>query len=251
MNSQVFISYASQDRKRVLDLVDRLSAQGVSVWIDKVGIEGAAMWSQEIVSAIRDCKVFILAISKNSAGSENVAKEVALASEGRKRILPVFLEKADIPESMAYQLAGIQRVDFFEDDKDASQQSVIRALKTLGVDVIGGASETIAPSHHGVREINSGNSRPMKKRVFTKGKFALAITGLTSGAIALLLFGRTGEVNTEAEADTQNQSFEAALPLDTNRLVVLPFKTLGSSDLNHLGYGLVSTLTASCSHCEV
>ena len=97
MNSHVFISYASQDRKRVLDLVDRLSAQGVSVWIDKVGIEGAAMWSQEIVSAIRDCKVFILAISKNSAGSENVAKEVALASEGRKRILPVFFGKSGHP----------------------------------------------------------------------------------------------------------------------------------------------------------
>ena len=244
MNSQVFVSYASQDRKRVLDLVDRLSAQGVSVWIDKVGIEGAAMWSQEIVSAIRDCKVFILAISKNSAGSENVAKEVALASEGRKRILPVFLEKADIPESMAYQLAGIQRVDFFEDDKDASQQSVIRALKTLGVDVIAGASGNTTTSHHKVGEINSGNSRTIKKRIFTKGKFALAIAGLTSVVIALLFSGRIGEVNKGAEAETQNQSFETAQPLDTNRLVVLPFKTLGSPDKNDLGYGLVSTLTS-------
>ena len=68
------------------------------------------MWSQEIVAAIRDCKVLILAISKKSGNSENVVKEVALASEGRKRILPVYLEHAEIPESMAYQLAGIQRV---------------------------------------------------------------------------------------------------------------------------------------------
>ena len=62
MNSEVFISYASQDRKRILDLVDRLSAAGVSVWIDQMGIEGATMWSQEIVAAIRDCKVLILSL---------------------------------------------------------------------------------------------------------------------------------------------------------------------------------------------
>ena len=122
MNSEVFISYASKDRKRILDLVDRLSAAGVSVWIDQMGIEGATMWSQEIVAAIRDCKVLILAISKNSAGSENVVKEVALASEGRKRILPVYLEQAEIPESMAYQLAGIQRVDFFEGQEELEKK---------------------------------------------------------------------------------------------------------------------------------
>ena len=112
MAAEVFISYASQDRDRILDLVDRLGTAGVSVWIDQMGIEGATMWSQEIVAAIRGCKILILAISKHAAGSENVVKEVALASEGRKRILPVYLEQAEIPESMAYQLAGIQLVGY-------------------------------------------------------------------------------------------------------------------------------------------
>ena len=135
MSAEVFISYASSDRDRILDLVDLLDAAGVSVWIDQMSIEGATMWSQEIVAAIRNCKVLILAISENSADSENVVKEVALASEGRKRILPVYLASAEIPESMAYQLAGIQRVEFFEGDEEAGQQSVIRALAKLGVTV--------------------------------------------------------------------------------------------------------------------
>lgn len=64
MAAEVFISYASQNRDRILDLVERLRGAGVSVWIDQMGIEGAAMWSQQIVAAIRDCKVLILAISK-------------------------------------------------------------------------------------------------------------------------------------------------------------------------------------------
>ncbi|MBL59009.1 MAG: hypothetical protein CMO75_04995, partial [Verrucomicrobiales bacterium] len=120
MAAEVFISYASQDRDRILDLVDRLGTAGVSVWIDQMGIEGATMWSQEIVAAIRGCKILILAISKHAAGSENVVKEVALASEGRKGILPVYLEQAEIPESMAYQLAGIQRVEFFKGQEDTA-----------------------------------------------------------------------------------------------------------------------------------
>ena len=97
MSAEVFISYASQDREKILDLVERLGSAGVPVWIDQMGIEGATMWSQEIVAAIRGCKVLILAISKNSADAENVVKEVALASESRKRILPVYLEQAEIP----------------------------------------------------------------------------------------------------------------------------------------------------------
>ena len=61
MNAEVFISYASEDRERILDLVERLRGAGVSVWIDQMGIEGATMWSQEIVEAIDSCKVLILA----------------------------------------------------------------------------------------------------------------------------------------------------------------------------------------------
>ena len=50
MSAEVFISYASQDRERIIDLVKRLDAAGVSVWIDQMSIEGATMWSQEIVA---------------------------------------------------------------------------------------------------------------------------------------------------------------------------------------------------------
>ena len=97
MAAEVFISYASQNRDRILDLVERLRGAGVSVWIDQMGIEGAAMWSQQIVAAIRDCKVLILAISSNSTKSKNVVRELALASEEEKTILPVFIEPTDIP----------------------------------------------------------------------------------------------------------------------------------------------------------
>ena len=135
MSAEVFISYAAKDRERVLGLVKRLRDAGVTVWIDQAGIDVATMWSQEIVSAIRGCKVMLLSISPHSTGSENVVKELALASERKKPIIPVYLEQAEIPETMEYQLAGIQRVEYFVENEDAAFRAMIRSLAKRGVTV--------------------------------------------------------------------------------------------------------------------
>jgi TolB-like protein len=249
MSTEVFISYAAKDRTRVLDLVERLRAAGVSVWIDQMGIEGATMWSQEIVAAIRSCKVLILAISENSAGSENVVKEVALASEGRKRILPVYIEQAEIPESMAYQLAGIQRIEFFEGREDLALQAVIRALAKLDVTVHDEASAAAANTPGSA---SHGPSHPTG-RAQAKGQAAvwLKVAGVVVG-LALLGFAGTfffGSNTTTAPmpialGQAQTNTTEQAT-LDTNRVVVLPFKVIGGEkDSEDLGYGLVSTLTS-------
>ena len=249
MSAEVFISYAAKDRTRVLDLVERLRTAGVSVWIDQMGIEGATMWSQEIVAAIRSCNVLILAISENSAGSENVVKEVALASEGRKRILPVYIEQAEIPESMAYQLAGIQRIEFFEGQEDAALKAIIRALAKLGVTVHDEASAAAAST---LGSASHGPSHPTGKAE-TKGeadvwlKVAAAVVGLAVLGLAGMFF--LGSSTTTAPLPValgQAQTNKIALAtLDTNRVVVLPFKVIGGAkDSEDLGYGLVSTLTS-------
>ncbi|MDA7653226.1 TIR domain-containing protein [bacterium] len=254
MNTEVFISYASKDRERILDLVDRLDAAGVSVWIDQMSIEGATMWSQEIVAAIRNCKVLILAISENSGDSENVVKEVALASEGRKRILPVYLESTEIPESMAYQLAGIQRVEFFEGNEEAGQQSVIRALAKLGVKVSEEASTAAAPKRtsHGASHAVTGQVPKSEGAVW--GKIAAAVGGVAVLAAGIFFLGGggskttapLGQAGTNATNTTkQVQPLAKPVTLDTNRVVVLPFKVIGASkESEDLGYGLVSTLTS-------
>jgi len=256
MSAEVFISYASSDRDRILDLVDRLDAAGVSVWIDQMSIEGATMWSQEIVAAIRNCKVLILAISENSADSENVVKEVALASEGRKRILPVYLASAEIPESMAYQLAGIQRVEFFEGDEEAGLQSVIRALAKLGVTVSEEASTAAAGApkrtSHGTSHAPSGQAPKSEGAAW--GKIAAAVGGVAVLAAGLFFLGGSGSETTtplgQAGTNATNATEQAkplakSVTLDTNRVVVLPFKVIGTANETvDMGYGLVSTLTS-------
>ena len=253
MNAEVFISYASKDRERILDLVDRLDAAGVSVWIDQMSIEGATMWSQEIVEAIDRCRVLILAISPNSSESENVVKEVALASERRKKILPVCLEMSGIPKSMEYQLAGIQRVEYFAGEEEAGLQAMIRALAKLGVTVSAEANTAAAgapkrPSH-GASHAPIGQAP--KNEGAAWGKIAAAVGGVAVLVAGLfLLGGGSSETTTplgQAQTNATEQAKSLAKPatLDTNRVVVLPFKVIGSSEESeNLAYALVTTLTS-------
>ena len=133
MSPDVFISYSRENQQEVIKLVEYLREQGVAVWMDESDIHGATMWTKEIVEAIRASSVFILAISRHSTGSKNVVKELALASEREKIILPIYLEQCDIPETMEYQLAGIQNIALYTLDKGKSYEFVHQTIRRLGV----------------------------------------------------------------------------------------------------------------------
>ena len=137
MAADVFISYSSLDRDRVLPLVKQLEAHGISVWFDQDGIEGADLWRSEIVRAIEACEVLILMASKASIASENVVKEVSLASDRNKRLLPVFLEPAQIPEALQYQLAGVHHIALHTGEEEQNLHRILRSLHRGGVTVKG------------------------------------------------------------------------------------------------------------------
>ena len=237
MPEEVFISYGSADRGRIQDLVSRLRQAGVTVWIDEAGIEGAAMWSEEIVGAINHCKVLILAISSNSTKSKNVVRELALASEEEKTILPVFIEPTDIPESMKYQLAGIQRVEYFAGNEEEAIDSVLRALSRLGITT---------------NDSEPGQALGQAPAVPTQAKrkspaLAIAAVAVIALLTAVFLLKPSGEqpVNKPSAPATKQETTATApaKPLDKNRIVVLPFKNIGTAGENdHIVEGIVDDL---------
>lgn len=133
MSYDVCISYSSKDRDRILQMAEQLRGAGVSVWIDQGGIDAAALWTAEIVKAIDGCRVLLLALSAAAAESPNVVKEVSLALDRKKHILPVNLEPVEVPVALRYPLAGIQHVDLFGDKAQQNFDTVVRALARLGV----------------------------------------------------------------------------------------------------------------------
>ncbi len=143
--ADVFISYSNSDRTYALDLAEALRAQGFSIWIDQTGIGGAKNWTSEIVEAIDACSTMVCLISKHSITSHNVAKELHLASEKGKHILPVVIEKVKLPANFEYPLAGLQRV-YYND-----RAAILDALVALHAVAVTAAALPALPKDDAIR----------------------------------------------------------------------------------------------------
>ena len=142
MNTEVFVSYSNQDYERVMPLVERLRGGGVAIWVDEGGIDAATLWSESIVEAIAECKVLIMMVSSHSTDSHNVVKEVMIASESKKTILPIYLEPAEIPAKLKYQLTGIQHLEWFDSGSDEVFETLKDGLAKRGVTIDGKITPT-------------------------------------------------------------------------------------------------------------
>ena len=200
---EVFVSYSRLDNDRVYALTSKLRSAGVRLWMDVRNIDGAAMWGEEIVNAVARSKVLLLLVSKTSVASQNVVKEVLLASERKGHILPVDLEPTEIPGSLKYALAGIQHIEYFRGDPDDSMKAVLRSLERLGV-AVGAitASSKVAPA--------AENSFPLPPTGADRNPEAL----MKSGALAVLPFDNiSADENADYFSDGLTEELIARLSL--------------------------------------
>ena len=179
MSAEVFVSYSSQDHAQVSKIIERLRKAGVSVWMDEGGIDAATLRSEAIVEAINESKVLIMMVSKHSTDSANVVKEVMLASESSKTILPVYLEPADIPTRLKYQLTGIQHSEAYSLAPDELLDELLRGLAKNGVTV---------PGYETTEASTSPKSTSHKRRRGQQTQWKIsALVGLVLFALGLLI----------------------------------------------------------------
>jgi len=93
--SDIFISYASEDRKRVAPLAETLIGQGWSVWWDR-SISAGRNFDEVIETELGAARVVIVAWSRESVQSRWVRAE---AQEGldHNKLIPVFLDEVSPP----------------------------------------------------------------------------------------------------------------------------------------------------------
>lgn len=120
----LFVSHASQDRSAIdaLLLVLRRTRQGV--WLDDE-LGGGEAWWQTILEKIRECDVFIVALSNNSLASKPCRAELAYAQALRRPILPVQIGPVD--SVRVTPLAATQIIDF----RNPNSDNEIRLIEAL------------------------------------------------------------------------------------------------------------------------
>lgn len=93
--SDIFISYASEDRERAKVLAGALAAQGWSVWWDRT-IPTGRKFDEVIDEALSGARSILVMWSRVSIAKDWVLEE---AEEGRERgiLIPIFIENVKPP----------------------------------------------------------------------------------------------------------------------------------------------------------
>lgn len=123
---KVFVSYSRVNLDAVKQLVDDLQAMGVNTWYDQT-LTGGQRWWDNILAGIRDCDIFLFALSPESWESEACRSELTYGLGLVKPILPVLVADGIKMNLLSAPLAEIQITDYRLRDKGAAF-AVLKAI---------------------------------------------------------------------------------------------------------------------------
>ena len=125
----IFVSYSRESEAAVRALAQDVEALEHSVWFDH-DLSGGKVWWEQILAEIRNCQVFMMALSPDSLRSVACSSEYNYASELGKPILPILIADGVSPNLLPPKLSQIQFVDYRKQDKTGAI-NLARALKSL------------------------------------------------------------------------------------------------------------------------
>ncbi len=142
---RTFLSYSRQDASFVTDMAQTLERRGIDVWMDTDDIRGSEPWRRSIVDAITSADAVVLIVSPASMTSKNVEREITVAAEVHRRIVPVVIEAATLPAALQYELAGVQQVIATGRPLDEVVDDLEEALRGVGAPPAPSPSGDVAP----------------------------------------------------------------------------------------------------------
>lgn len=126
----VFISYKAEEADEANWVKSALETNGISCWMAPACIPGGSSYATEIPQAIKQSKVFVLILSAKAQCSQWVSKEVDLAINEGKIILPFMLENCDLKDDFNFYLTNVQRYAAYE-NKVAAIEKMLKEIKAL------------------------------------------------------------------------------------------------------------------------
>lgn len=110
---RIFISYKSDDEYFARGIVESLESMGIFCWIASRNIAEGSAFNREIPIAIEKAELIVLILTKKADESEEVQRELALATQYKKKILPINVDGCK-PVNLHYWLSTIQWLSFIE-----------------------------------------------------------------------------------------------------------------------------------------
>ena len=101
----VFISYAKEDRDKVLAIYRKLERRNLKPWLDEYYLRPGCDWKMVVEETIRNCRFCLVLLSSKSVNKKGfVQKEISMALDVAEEIpkkdmfiIPVRLEDCEVP----------------------------------------------------------------------------------------------------------------------------------------------------------
>lgn len=133
-----FICHSSTDAKEAMGLALAMEAKGRKCWISPRNLPAGSDYAHEIVDGIRHCDAFLILLTNQAASSTHIHRELELASELGKRIIPIRVPGVVLGNSMDYLLKTLHWIDVTPSDLWSSPEVIVERVfqgKSLGPSV--------------------------------------------------------------------------------------------------------------------
>lgn len=197
---KVFISYSTTDLSTAKGVLEHIESAGLSTFFAPRDIHGGSNFAVEIVKAISSCDVVVVLLSRSSIDSPHVRREVSLAVDERRDLLPLVLPETPYPSGFStdwmYWLSAVQVMPY---DSPQSTLEQIRSLlqNTRRSSVLIGAHRTETVS-----------TRPLRRRLGDR-KIPSSLLRAERGLPNLI--GREGEMARLVQWCLRDDEFDARI----------------------------------------
>lgn len=118
MKYDVFISYSRKDYTVVQKICEMFKASNISYWLDKKDINAGGEFLGDIVDAIKNSKITLFISSASSNTSIYTAKEIALAFNEGKYIIPYKIDGSAFNKKLEFVLCDLNWVEAIPFDEE-------------------------------------------------------------------------------------------------------------------------------------
>ena len=127
--NKIFLSHATEEHDLVVHLANYIEKNDLEAWYAPRNIMGGIDYDKEIIAAIKDCRAFVLLLSRNSDASEDVKTEVYHAVKFKKRVICLDVDDVE-PENLSYLLGMRHRLNWLE-RRDETLDKLVHDIKII------------------------------------------------------------------------------------------------------------------------
>ena len=136
----VFISYSRKDyvdehenvipNNEISKIMKSLTDAGITYWIDKEGIYFGDKFTEELPRIIKSAPIFVYLSTANANKSKYTSKEIAIADEYGKFIIPVRLDMTPYSDKVIFRIADVSFIKYAA-NPTKGREDLVKSIKAF------------------------------------------------------------------------------------------------------------------------